>query len=104
MDIERIEQVTSEVTGISPERMREKTRKREIVTARHLVYYFTEKLELKTSLSVIGGRYGQDHCTVLHGRKTIVNHLYTKDDTVCTLTRELSIWLSPVDFNSIPQY
>ena len=59
-------------TGITPEQVMSKTRKREIVDARQI--YFRRCRELtKASLSEIGSVVYRDHATVLHGEKEAKN-------------------------------
>jgi chromosomal replication initiation ATPase DnaA len=73
----KIEKSVCEELDLKPEQLKQKTRKREIVIARQLSMYFQRK-HTKDSLSVIGGQYNKDHCTVLHAYKT-VNDLYETD-------------------------
>ena len=53
-----------------------KTRKREIVFARQLIFYFCKKYT-KETLAQIGLNYSKDHATVLYAIKTINNLIDT---------------------------
>lgn len=65
------------LTGIHPNILNKKTRKREVVEARQLAHHIC-KLHLKTSLATIGDQIGgKDHATVLHSSKTVGNYLDT---------------------------
>jgi len=68
-------QEVSGKTGISIERLREKTRKREIVDARFIYFRRArEVLGTRISLANIGLEAGgKDHATVLHGIKEATN-------------------------------
>ena len=56
-------------------KLRDKTRKKEIVLARQLAMYFSKELT-KSSLKTIGLHFGgRDHTTVLHSCQTIDNYL-----------------------------
>jgi hypothetical protein len=62
--------------GIQPEQaIVSKTRKREVVEARHLYFWFAleigRKYQKNWSLALIGMIVRKDHATVLHGQKTI---------------------------------
>ena len=75
MNIERIEQIASLVTGISIDEMHKKTRKREIVWARQLTMYFARNMT-RLSWAGIGGYFDKDHATALHSHKRIDNLLF----------------------------
>lgn len=67
----------SRFSGISPEKLQEKTRKREIVEARQVAMYLSKR-NTNESLSQIGREIGQkDHATVIHACKTVGNLLET---------------------------
>lgn len=71
--IEQIIQIVSDYFKIAPKVVKAKTRKREVVQARHLAMYFSKTLTNK-SLSSIGAEFGgRDHSTVLHAMKTVKN-------------------------------
>jgi hypothetical protein len=61
---------------VSPMAVKEKTRKREICTARQIIMYFCKMYKVG-SLEKIGGYLGKDHATVLNSCKTINNLLDT---------------------------
>lgn len=72
-----IQKVVSEYYHIPIELMNSKTRKGEIVRARHVAMYFTKNLT-KDSLSIIGRTVGgKDHATVSHAYKAVNNLIDT---------------------------
>lgn len=70
--IERIIEKICDVTGINPTTLSMRTRKREIVDARH-IYCYIAKRETSLSLSKIGEPINRDHTSVLHAIKKIRN-------------------------------
>jgi len=70
--------VVSKKTEISIEKLKAKTRNREIVDAR-FVYYKRAKEHTKESLARIGMFVAKDHATVLHGIKEAENTQQVKD-------------------------
>lgn len=71
----RLKSVIYEITGIHPNLLRSKTRKREIVQARQLFHTFMRD-NTNLALSEIGFLTGgHDHATVLYSRNTINNLL-----------------------------
>jgi chromosomal replication initiator protein len=71
--IEYIQKVVCDYFNISVEKMLSKTRKGEIVVARHISMYLARKLT-KNPLVTIGAKCGnKDHATVLHACKSISN-------------------------------
>ena len=64
-----IKQIVQKETGLEWYEIIDKTRKREIVSARHLaIYLIKEHTNMK--LTAIGSIFGKDHATVLHSYKT----------------------------------
>ena len=74
-----IETLVYVALGISELQVRAKTRKREAVEARQLVYYMVWK-QLNMTLEKIGAIYNQNHATVSHAVKTISNLLETNKE------------------------
>lgn len=68
----------SEVTKISVTKMKAKSRKKELVQARHLFFYIAKKYT-KKDLETIGNKINRHHPVVLHGFKRITNHLMYRD-------------------------
>jgi chromosomal replication initiator protein len=68
--------VVCEVMEISPELISLKTRKREIVVCRQMVYHVLS-MYFDYSLAFIGRLFKQDHATVIHAKKTIRNLLFS---------------------------
>lgn len=82
LSIKSIEEVVCDVSGVPHDVARKKTRKREAVFVRQLVFYFAAKYHEsmpanENSLSAIGRYYGKNHATVVYARKTI-------DGFICT--------------------
>lgn len=63
-------------TGINPELLHKKTRKSEIVLARHCVFYHIRN-RTKLSLAKIGRIYDKDHATVLNSCRVYNNMFET---------------------------
>lgn len=59
-----------------------KTRKREVVVARQIIFYFLRKYS-NLSTTAIGKQFNKDHATVLHANKTI-NNLKDSDKKFAT--------------------
>ena len=74
--------VVSCYLGISPQELKEKSRKRNLVFARHLIFYFA-KNKTQLTLVSIGEPFGFDHTTVLHGIQKINDYLDVKDEETC---------------------
>ena len=75
-DEEKILSIVSIDSGISPFRIKSRTRKREVVKARQIAMYFISEYT-KNSLSSVGMLLSlpwdepYDHATVLHSKKTV---------------------------------
>lgn len=77
ISIKKIQDIISNYFNISIDEIQSKTRKRNVVQARHLAMYFAKKLT-KNSLANIGKQIGKrDHATVLYACKTVSNLLET---------------------------
>lgn len=61
-------------THITKNQLLLKSRKRDLVTARQTIFYLLRKYS-KYTLSDIGTQFNQDHATVLHGHKHIIQLL-----------------------------
>jgi chromosomal replication initiator protein len=78
--IETITKVVCEHLGVAENKIRDKTRKKEIVLARQLAMFLSKELTL-SSLKTIGLHFGgRDHSTVIHACNAIDN-FKTKDDS-----------------------
>lgn len=78
ISIDSIQKIVSEYFQLPVEKLKEKTRKREIVQARQISMYFAKKYT-KSSLKLIGLHFGgRDHSTVIHALNT-VNDLMSTD-------------------------
>jgi len=77
VSIDYIQKTVCEHFGVSVDKLKEKTRKRQIVQARQLSM-FLAKNYTKNSLKVIGKHFGgRDHSTVIHSCQAIQNLLDT---------------------------
>jgi hypothetical protein len=63
-----LEDVTCSVLGVPSQLLYSPTRKREIVTARQIVFFIIRPCYMQ-SFESIGDHYGKDHATVMHGVK-----------------------------------
>ncbi|NLZ94691.1 MAG: chromosomal replication initiator protein DnaA [Bacteroidales bacterium] len=69
--VQKIQEVVCEYFNIKRDLIQSKSRKREIVQARHVAMYFT-KAHTELSLAQIGSHIGKrNHATVLHACKTV---------------------------------
>lgn len=76
----------SVICGITGRDIRERTREREVVWARNMVFY--QLAQDGFSLSEIGRFMGFDHSTVIHGREQMKNML-----TYCSMyPAEMNVW------------
>lgn len=77
ISIEDIQKTVCEYFGIDANKVREKTRKQEIVEARQIAMYLSKNLT-KSSLKTIGLQFGgRDHSTVIHAINTVEERLET---------------------------
>ncbi|MFO7872926.1 MAG: chromosomal replication initiator protein DnaA [Bacteroidales bacterium] len=71
--IDYIQETVSHYFDIPVDKLKSKSRKRDLVQARQLAMYFS-KLYTSSSLAMIGNKCGnKDHATVLHACKTVSN-------------------------------
>lgn len=71
MSIDSIQKIVSDFFKLSSEKLKEKTRKRDIVQARQIAMYFSKQYT-KSSLKTIGLHFGgRDHSTVIHALNTV---------------------------------
>lgn len=61
-----LEDVTCSVLGVPSQALYSATRKREIVTARQIIFFLVRPCYV-LSLKNVGDRYKKDHATILHG-------------------------------------
>lgn len=92
ISVEFIQKIVAAYYNIPVEKLREKTRKKLIVTARKLSMYLAKQLSNK-SLVVIGEYFGgRDHSTVIHACKSIEEMLDSDDrfkNVVGDLTKKI---------------
>lgn len=88
ISIETIQKIVSEYFNLPVDKLKDKTRKREIVQARQLSMYFA-KMYTKSSLKQIGKHFGgKDHSTVIHSCQT-VKDLMDVDETFKNYTTDI---------------
>ena len=92
LTVDDIQRIVCEHLDISQEKMRGKTRKRDVVRARQIAMYFTKK-HTQHSLKDIGLHFGgRDHSTVIHANNAVEDRM-TDDasfrDTVNTIGQKL---------------
>jgi chromosomal replication initiator protein len=88
LTIETITRVVCEHLGVAENKIRDKTRKKEIVLARQIAMYMSKNLTL-SSLKTIGLHFGgRDHSTVIHACNAIEGYI-AADDTFVKIIEEL---------------
>ena len=71
VNLDFIQKTVAAYFGISVELLKDKTRKKEVVTARQVAMYFAKHLTAHT-LKTIGFHFGgRDHTTVMHSVQTV---------------------------------
>jgi chromosomal replication initiator protein len=79
--IETITNIVCEILSVAENKIRDKTRKKEIVMARQIAMYLSKELT-KSSLKTIGLHFGgRDHSTVIHACTTIEDYM-SKDPSL----------------------
>jgi chromosomal replication initiator protein len=79
--IESITNIVCEVLNVAENKIRDKTRKKEIVMARQIAMYLSKELT-KSSLKTIGLHFGgRDHSTVIHACTTVEDSM-SKDPSL----------------------
>lgn len=77
ISIESIQNHVSEICGIDTNKLKEKTRKKEIVEARQVAMYLSKTMT-KSSLKTIGLHFGgRDHSTVVHAIESVEQRIKT---------------------------
>ncbi len=71
-EMQRIADVISDATGITVEAIKSKSRKREVVIARHFFFYFARKFFI---LREIGEFSNNNHATVLFGKNKVKSEM-----------------------------
>ncbi|MEF8865249.1 MAG: chromosomal replication initiator protein DnaA [Salinibacter sp.] len=92
LTIDDIQRIVCEHLGISQEKMRGKTRKRDVTRARQIAMYFSKK-HTQHSLKDIGLHFGgRDHSTVIHANNAVEDRMADDEsfrDTVDTIGQKL---------------
>lgn len=77
LSIEEIQRIVCDYYDIDEDRVRARTRKREVVRARQVAMHFAKELT-SHSLKTIGLHFGgRDHSTVIHANKTVADQVET---------------------------
>lgn len=94
ISIDTIQKVVCEHLDITLEKLKAKTRKREVVQARQLSMFFAKEFT-NNSLKAIGGHFGgRDHSTVIHSCQAVRNLMDTDEefrDTVDDLKKRIQL-------------
>ncbi len=86
--IDEITKIVCEHLGVAENKVREKTRKKEVVLARQISMYIASKMT-KSSLKTIGLHFGgRDHSTVIHACSTI-EHFISNDIIIKEMVENL---------------
>ncbi len=92
LTVDDIQRIVCEHLGISQEKMRSKTRKRDVTRARQIAMYFTKK-HTQHSLKDIGLHFGgRDHSTVIHANNAVEDRMADDEsfrDTVDAIGQKL---------------
>ena len=92
LTVDDIQRIVCEHLGISQEKMRGKTRKRDVTRARQIAMYFTKK-HTQHSLKDIGLHFGgRDHSTVIHANNAVEDRMADDEsfrDTVDAIGQKL---------------
>lgn len=70
------EEIAAEIWGLNPEKLFQRTRKREVVEARQVLMVYRH-VELGQTQAIAAEFYGMDHASVDHARKTVYSLLVT---------------------------
>jgi len=88
--VESITKVVCSYLNIAENKIRDKTRKKEIVLARQIAMYLSKELT-KSSLKSIGLQFGgRDHSTVIHACSSIEEAIY-KDPSMKNLVKAIKV-------------
>ena len=94
LTIDEIQRIVCEYMDIDEDRVRGKTRKREVVRARQIAMYFCKQFT-QNSLKTIGLHFGgRDHSTVIHANNTVEDQMETDDQfrsTVEDIERKIEL-------------
>ena len=94
LTIDEIQRIVCEYMDIDEDRVRGKTRKREVVRARQIAMYFCKQFT-QNSLKTIGLHFGgRDHSTVIHANNTVEDQMETDEQfrsTVEEIERKIEL-------------
>jgi chromosomal replication initiator protein len=94
LTIDEIQRIVCEYMNIDEDRVRGKTRKREVVRARQIAMYFCKQFT-QNSLKTIGLHFGgRDHSTVIHANNTVEDQMETDEqfrNTVKEIERKIEL-------------
>lgn len=97
VSIDYIQKAVCEYFNVSPDKLKEKTRKRAVVQARQLSMYLAKNFT-KNSLKVIGRHFGgRDHSTVIHSCQAVKDLMDTDKDfkeSVAEIEKKIQLSIS----------
>ncbi len=97
VSIDYIQKAVCEYFSVSPDKLKEKTRKRSVVQARQLSMYLAKNFT-KNSLKVIGRHFGgRDHSTVIHSCQAVKDMMDTDKEfreSVSELEKKIQLSIS----------
>ena len=100
--ISQMIEIISVCSNVPIEIMASKTRKREVVFARQIAFYFLRKRFNRfenISLNVVGKHLNRDHSTVLHSCEVIQNAIETNDSFVMPMFNKCHVALKQIHEN-----
>ena len=74
----RLEKIICEFWGITPEDIYGKSRKKEIIQARHFFMYFLYDKQRVKNYSKLGNMFDKDHATVYYAVQKIISQVFTQ--------------------------
>lgn len=77
-EIIKVINIVSDVCKITPERIKERSRKRDVVVARQFVIYICRKWHKRTTIE-LAKYFSLDHTTVMHSTSAMSNWLQTDE-------------------------
>jgi chromosomal replication initiation ATPase DnaA len=96
LKIDQILDIVCGATGVKKELVLSQVKIREVVTVRHLVCYFANKV-YKYSLNEVGAVLGRDHTSVIVGRNKVAAFLEINDEYVVSLFSKCQIAINEAE-------
>lgn len=98
LTVEEILEVVKEVTGVPKKEITGKSRKVEIVSARHLLSYFCLQYKIKNTVTM-GDYLDMDHSTIINQRRNVEAAFITKDEYIYPTYLEIRERLKALEAN-----